>query len=66
MSDAEVRDLDWKDCSFNILLRISSVYINAGTYGLVATPEAMVVKRLDEFPNFLEEDCDQIVGLEMS
>ena len=60
MSNAEVAALDWKECSFNVLLRISSIYVNAGTFGPVATPEAIVVKREDIFPEALDDDpcCD--------
>ena len=54
MSDAEVSQLDWKECSFNVLLRISSVYVNAGTFGPVATPEAIIVKREDLFPEVFD------------
>ena len=65
LRDAEVRDLDFRECKFNVLLRISSAYVNAGTYGPVATPEAIVVKRLDEFPTALDDEGGQIAGLEM-
>ena len=64
LSDAEVQDLDFKECKVNVLLRISSVYVNAGTFSPVATPEAIVVKREDIFPDVLD-DCDQMAGLEM-
>ena len=33
--------------------------------GPVATPEAIVVKRLDEFPMALDDEGGQIAGLEM-
>ena len=65
LSDAEVRDLDFRECKINVLLRISSVYVNAGTYGPIATPEALVVKREDLFPEVLDDCCDQPTGLEM-
>ena len=65
LSDAEVKELDFRECSFNILLRIGSVYVNGGSYGPIATPEAVVVKRQDIFPEALEDDCDQLAGLEM-
>ena len=65
MSDAEVRDLDFRECKFNVLLRISSVYVNGGTFGPVASPEAIVVKREDLFPEALDDDCDQLAGLQM-
>ena len=41
-----------------MLLRISSIYVNAGTFGPVATPEAIVVKREDIFPEALDDPCD--------
>ena len=53
LSDEEVRDLEWKDCSFNVLLRISSVWINGNNYGAIASPEALLVRRQDEFPEGL-------------
>ena len=54
-----------RSAPFNVLLRISSIYVNSGAYGPVATPEAIVVMRLDECPDALD-DCDQITGLEMT
>ena len=65
LSDAEVRDLDFRECKFNVLLRVSSVYVNAGTFGPVATPEAVAVKREDLFPEALDDCCNQLTGLEM-
>ena len=59
-----MRDLDWKECSFNVLLRISSIYVNSGAFGPVATPEAIVVKRLGIFPDFLDDEGGQIGGRE--
>ena len=56
MSDAEVSAIDWRECSFNVLLRISSIYVNSGTFGPVATPEAIVVKREDIFPEALDDE----------
>ena len=66
MTDAEVSAIDWRECSFNVLLRISSIYVNSGTFGPVATPEAIVVKREDIFPEALDgEAVGQFAGLEM-
>lgn len=56
MTDAEVSAIDWRECSFNVLLRISSIYVNSGTFGPVATPEAIVVKREDMFPEALDDE----------
>ena len=62
MTDAEVRDLGWKECSFNVLRRISSIYVNSGTSGRVATSESIVVKREDIFPEALDDPCDDPMG----
>ena len=59
-----MKDLDFRECSLNVLLRVSSVYVNAGTFGPIASPEAIVVKREDIFPDALD-DCDQLTELEM-
>ena len=56
LTDEEVAILDWRDCSFNVLLRISSVWINGGNYGPIASPEAVVVQREDVFPEGLAFD----------
>ena len=53
LTDEEVRDLEWKDCSYNVLLRISSLWINGGNFGPIASTEAVVVKREDAFPEGL-------------
>ena len=65
LTDAEVRDLDFRECKFNVLLRVSSVYVQRGCFGPVASPEAVVVKREDLFPQALDDCCDQLTGLEM-
>ncbi len=33
-----------------MLLRISGIWINAVNFGCTASPEAIMVKKLDEFP----------------
>ena len=66
LSDEEILNLDWKDCTFNVLCRISSVYVNAGTMGPIASPECIVVRREDAFPDVFDEDgCAQLAGAEM-
>ena len=41
LSDAEVRDLSWRDLEFSCLSRISSLYLNGPKWGLLCTPEAI-------------------------
>ena len=63
MSDAEIAELAFRECQFNMLLRISSIWINAGSYGLSASPEAVMVKRMDEFPEALAfESAEEDLG----
>ena len=43
-----------------MLVRISNIWINAGNFGCTASPEAVMVKKLDEFPEVLSfEDCQE-------
>ena len=54
LTDEEVRDLDWRDCTFNVLLRISSCWLQGSGFGPVATPEAIVVSQSGGFPDTLD------------
>ena len=54
MTDEEVRDLDWRDCTFNVLLRISSCWLQGSGFGPVASPEAIVVSQSGGFPDALD------------
>ena len=65
LSDEEILNLDWKDCTFHVLLWISSVYVNAGTMGPIASPECIVVRREDAFPSIFDDECAQLVESEM-
>ena len=62
LTDEEIRDLDWRDCSFNVLLRISSAWLQGSSFGPIATPEAIVVKAAGGFLEALEfgETSDQL------
>ena len=63
MSDEEVKELDFREYPFNMLLRISSIWINAGSFGCTASPEAVMVKRMDEFPEALAfESAEEDLG----
>ena len=63
MSDEEIIELDFRECQFNMLLRISSIWINAGSFGCSASPEAVMVKRMDEFPEALAfESAEEDLG----
>ena len=63
MSDSEIAELDFRECKFNMLLRISSIWINAGSFGCTASPEAIMVKKLDEFPEALAfESAEEDLG----
>ena len=63
MSDEEIKELDFRECQFNMLLRVSSIWINAGNFGCSASPEAIMVKKLDEFPEALAfESAEEDLG----
>ena len=63
MSDEEIKELDFRECQFNMLLRISSIWISAGSFGCTASPEAIMVKELDEFPEALAfESAEEDLG----
>ena len=63
MSDSEIAELDFRECKFNMLLRISSIWINAGSFGCTASPEAIMAKKLNEFPEALAfESAEEDLG----
>ena len=57
LSDDEVSQLPWRDLEFNVLCKISSIWINAGRWGPQCTPGAIMVKRNDVCP-FDDDDLD--------
>ena len=63
MSDSEIAELDFRECEFNMLLRVSSIWVNAGSFGCTASPEAIMVKKLDELPETLAfESAEEDLG----
>ena len=54
LTDEEISNLDWRDYSFNVLLRISSAWLQGSSFGPIATPEAIVVKAAGGFPEALD------------
>ncbi len=60
MTPAQISQIDWKDVSLDINLTISSVFVNAGNWGCVATPQSLLVRPQDscEFSGGEEETFD--------
>ena len=44
MTPAQIAALDWKDLQMDINLTISNVFVNAGNWGCVATPNSILVR----------------------
>ena len=50
MSPEQISEIDWRGVSLNINLTISSIYVNAGSWGCVATPNSILVKEVSDDP----------------
>ena len=48
MVPAQIASLEWKDIMMDINLTISSVFVNAGNWGCVATPNSILVRSNEE------------------
>ena len=47
MSAAQIPAIEWRDVSIDINLSITSVFVNAGNWGCVATPNSILVRSQD-------------------
>ena len=47
MTPEQVAQIDWRDVSMDINLCISSIFVNAGNWGCVATPQSILVRSQD-------------------
>ena len=43
----QIAAIEWRDVSMNINLPIASVFVNAGNWGCVATPNSILVRSHD-------------------
>ena len=50
MTPEQIAEIDWRGVSLNIILTFSSVYVNAGSWGCVASPNSILVKDLADDP----------------
>ena len=57
LTDEEVAELPWRDLEMNVICKLTSIWVNAGRWGVSATPEAIMVKRCDQCP-FEDADMD--------
>ena len=60
MTPAQIAAIEWRDVSMDINLVISNVFVNAGNWGCVATPQSILVRSQDtcEFSGGEEENFD--------
>ena len=47
MTPAQIAAIEWRDVEMDINLSISSVFVNAGNWGCVATPSSILVRSND-------------------
>ena len=60
MTPEQISQIDWKDELLDINLSISSIFVNAGNWGCVATPQSILVRPQEscEFSGGAEESFD--------
>ena len=60
MTPEQIAAIEWRDVEMDINLSISSIFVNAGNWGCVATPSSILVRSNDacEFSAGEEESFD--------
>ena len=60
MTPEQIAAIEWRDVSMDINLSISSVFVNSGNWGCVASPQSILVRSHDscEFSGGEEETFD--------
>ena len=60
MTPEQIAAIEWRDVEMDINLSISSIFVNAGNWGCVATPQSIMVRSHDscEFSDGQEETFD--------
>ena len=60
MTPAQIANLEWKEVKMDIKLTISSICMNAGNWGCVATPNSILVRSNEhcEFSGAESENSD--------
>ena len=60
MTPEQIACIEWRDVEMDINLSISSVFVNAGNWGAIATPQSILVRSHDtcEFSGGEEESFD--------
>ena len=59
MTPAQIAAIEWRDVSMDINLVISSVFVNAGNWGCVATPNSILVRN-NESCEFSDAESEKI------
>ena len=60
MTPEQIAAIDWRDIEMDINLGITSIFVNAGNWGCVASPQSILVRSHDacEFSGGEEESFD--------
>ena len=60
MTKEQIAAIEWRDVEMDINLTISSVFVNAGNWGCVASPQSILIRSHDscEFSDGQEETFD--------
>ena len=45
LSESEISDIQWRDCTMNVLVNIKGCYVQSGQWGPLAQVEAIMVKQ---------------------
>ena len=56
LTESEVSEIVWRDCTMNVLLSIKGCYVQSGTWGPLAHVEAIMLKQEAACP--FEDDAD--------
>ena len=60
MTPEQIAQIEWRDVSMDINASVSSVFVNSGSFGCVATPQSILVRAQDscEFSGGEDESFD--------
>ena len=57
LSESEIADITWRDCTMNVLVSIKGCYVQSGQWGPLAHVEAIMLKQEAACPFGDDEDC---------
>ena len=50
LSEAEIADIQWRDCTMNVMVNIKGCYVQSGQWGPLAHVEAIMIRQEAECP----------------